>query len=256
VRTLDGRVRAFLSDSYRPLDNIGVAEAVLPVLGSMPGLKIVSCEVTERRLYIKAINERVQGEVRKGDVVQAGVYISNSEVGCGALWVTPLIFRLVCLNGMIREDAQMRKYHAGKNLSAQFGEGAIDWNRITDETKAATDRAFWLTVRDMTKMALEDTRFAQHLDVLRAAAGQKIDREPEEVVEVVGRKLGYTETEGKGVLKHLLMGGDLTRWGMANAVTRFSQDVSSYDRATELERIGGQVVELPQTEWRKLASVN
>jgi hypothetical protein len=36
------------------------------------------------------------------------------------------------------------------------------------------------------------------------------------------------------VLKHLILGGSLTTWGLANAVTRAAQDAESYDRATEL----------------------
>lgn len=37
-------------------------------------------------------------EVRKGDIVQAGVMISNSEVGLGAVSIQPLVYRLVCTN--------------------------------------------------------------------------------------------------------------------------------------------------------------
>jgi len=47
-----------------------------------------------------------------------------------------------------------------------------------------------------------------------------------------------TDAEGKGVLQHLLEGADYTLYGLANAVTRYSQDVESYDRASKLEEIG------------------
>lgn len=102
VRTLDGQMRAFLSDRYRRLDNYDLAAAVLPVLKEMgEGLKIVSTQLTESRMYIKVINDRLELEVKKGDVVQAGMVISNSEVGLGSLKVEPLIYRLICTNGMI-----------------------------------------------------------------------------------------------------------------------------------------------------------
>lgn len=252
VRTLDGRVRAFLSDRYRPLDNLGVAEAVLPVLGEAAGLRIASCEITERRLYIQAVNERVQGEVKKGDAVQAGVCISNSEVGCGALIVSPLIFRLVCENGMIREDSQMRKYHAGR---AHGGDGleVLAWDKLSDEARAASDKAIWLQVRDLTRAALDEALFTRGLDDLRRAAGEQITREPEDVVELTSKRFNLAESEGKGILRHLLVGGDFTRWGLANAVTRLAHDVPSYDRAVELERVGGQVIELEPSAWRLLS---
>lgn len=35
LRTLDGKMRAFLSDRYRRLDNYDLAEAVLPILAEM-----------------------------------------------------------------------------------------------------------------------------------------------------------------------------------------------------------------------------
>lgn len=37
----------------------------------------------------------------------------------------------------------------------------------------------------------------------------------------------------------------MTLYGLANAVTRFSQDVESYDRATKLEEIGYKVLTMP-----------
>ena len=36
-------------------------------------------------MYLKVVNPRLQDEVRPGDVVQAGVSISNSETGRGAV---------------------------------------------------------------------------------------------------------------------------------------------------------------------------
>ena len=47
--------------------------------------------------------------------------------------------------------------------------------------------------------------------------------------------------EASGILGHLAAGGNLSRWGFANAVTRYAQDVESYDRATELEKLGGKL---------------
>ena len=40
-------------------------------------------------------------EVKQGDTVQAGIIISNSEVGLGSLSLRTFLYRLVCLNGMI-----------------------------------------------------------------------------------------------------------------------------------------------------------
>lgn len=72
---------------------------------------------TDTRMYIKVVNERIQTEVVPGDIVQAGILISNSEVGMGSVSVKPLIYRLVCTNGMVA-DVGVGKRHVGRiNIS-------------------------------------------------------------------------------------------------------------------------------------------
>ena len=114
IRTLDGRMRAFLSARYRRLDNLELCAAVLPIINEMKGADIESCEVTESHMYIKVVNKKLKAEVAVGDVVQAGFVVSNSEVGLGSLKVEPLIFRLICKNGLICKDYSQKKYHVGK----------------------------------------------------------------------------------------------------------------------------------------------
>ena len=115
VRTLDGTARAILSDRYRRIDNYEVAQTVLPIISEMQGARIESCELTDTRMYIKVVNERIQTEVVPGDIVQAGILISNSEVGMGSVSVKPLIYRLVCTNGMVA-DVGVGKRHVGRML--------------------------------------------------------------------------------------------------------------------------------------------
>ena len=105
LRTLDGSARAYLSNRYRRIDNIDIAGVTLPILGGLPDIRFESCQITESRMYIKAVNPRLQAEVSPGDIVQAGIIISNSEVGLGSVSIQPLIYRLVCSNGMVVNEA-------------------------------------------------------------------------------------------------------------------------------------------------------
>jgi hypothetical protein len=248
VRTLDNRVRAFLSDRYRPLDNFDLAQIAFDTL-TTPGMRIESTELTERRLYVKAVTERIQLEVKKGDMVQAGIVISNSEVGCGSVKVEPMIFRLVCSNGMIAADHSMRKYHVGRSGS----EGDFAAEFFKNETRMADDRAFWLKVRDVIQGAFSKDLFEAMVGRMQTIAGNEIKAPADDVVEVVQEKFGLSDDERGGVLNHLIKGGDLTQWGLLNAITRTAQDVPDYDRATELERLGGTVLELPKLDWQKIA---
>ena len=40
---------------------------------------------------------------------------------------------------------------------------------------------------------------------------------------------------------------------LMQAVTRASQDVEDYDRASELEQLGGQIIELAPSQWKTIA---
>ena len=230
--------RALLSERYRRIDNMEIASAVLPLFAGNDGYSVESCEVTENRLYLKILNKRLEMEVRKGDIVQAGVIISNSEVGLGAVSVQPLVYRLVCTNGLIINDFGERRNHVGRQAKM-----AEDFTLYSDETLEAEDKAFMLKLRDTTMAAIEESRFAQVVDKLKEAAGIPIKGNVQEVVELTGREFGITQDEQNGIFKYLVEGGDLSLYGLTNAVTRASQDVESYDRATALEGIGWQIMQ-------------
>jgi hypothetical protein len=249
VRTLDGAVRAFLSDRYQRIENEDIAEVALPVLAEQPDMRVESCAVTERRLYIKALFPRIAGEVAKGDVVQAGVIISNSEVGAGAIEVAPLLFRLVCLNGLIVQDHRVRGFHIGPRII----EGDDVRELLTDEARQADDRAILLKLRDVVRACADPAQFETRLERLRRAAQEPVTGDLAKAVEVLALKSGLNEAERGSVLRHLIMGGDLTRWGLVNAVTRIANDALSYDRATELEALGGTLLDLPRQDWREIA---
>ena len=115
IRSMDygnGRMaRALLSDRYRRIDNMEIASAVLPLFAGQADMQVMSCEVTENRMYLKIVNKRLETDVVPGDTVQGGVIISNSEVGLGAVSVQPLLYRLVCTNGMVVNDLGERRTH-------------------------------------------------------------------------------------------------------------------------------------------------
>ncbi len=254
IRTLDGNVRAFLSDRYRRIDNEMVAESVLPVIGSMDGADIKSCEITEDRLYLKVVNERLKSEVSVGDVVQAGFMITNSEVGLGSVNVSPLLYRLVCTNGMIAADRNVGKYK--KTHVGRINESNVDMSIFRDETLEADDRAFMMKLQDAVRAAIDEVRFAQLIDQLREAKDARIEAKIiPKVVELTAREVGIRQNEEDSVLGHLIEGKDLSLYGLGNAVTRYAQDVKSYDRSTELESIGYKVITIAPTRWKSILSM-
>lgn len=236
IRALDGRVRGVLSDSYRALDNYDLGTmAIETLLGLGATIDDGDCQITERKMYIKALLRSVTGEVKKGDEVCAGIIIENSEIGYGSLAIKPLLLRKVCDNGMIINELASRKRHVGKKAD-EFA--PIE---LANDTKSAEDTAFWLKVRDHIKHGLSEVTFQSILERMQESSKKEV-KEPQVAVEMIAKSHGFTIKEKDDVMTYLLKGGDITNWGFANAVTRMAQDVESYDRSVELEHIGWDVL--------------
>lgn len=266
VRTLDGRVRAFMSPKYRPLDNFELANAILPKLIAL-GAEIMSCELTETRMYIKAIlpdlsdklpegavwgqgHQRIASFSGEGGKLVASIVVSNSEVGAGTLRVEPSVFTTWCSNLAVITEAAMKKYHVGRSHDA-----ADDFTIYRDETREADDKAFWMKVQDVTAAAFDRSIFQRAVDQIRKASEVMIvsDDVPA-VVDVAVKQLALPEKTTGGILSMLSRGGDLSQWGLSSAITAAANFVDGYELATDMERAGGKVLVLAGRDWDAIAN--
>lgn len=245
IRTLGGDVRAFLSNKYRRIDNEQIARAALEVLAELPLVQIVSSEITEHRLHLQFTLPTIAGEVKVGDVVQAGGAISNSEVGLGSMSVSALLWRLRCLNGMKTAET-LRRNHVGRLVE---DEGEMEWSQ---DTIAADDKALLLKVRDMVRAAVDETKFRVRLSRARDLVGMPPIANVAQAIEVLANKVPLVGTEKDDILMSLINGGDLSAWGLLNAVTNQAHRAKDYDRAVEFEEMGGALFELPRDQWREI----
>jgi hypothetical protein len=263
VRTLDGNIRAFLSDRYRPLDNYDLADAIIPALIEA-NVQVESCNVTETKMYIKARMPWLDRELPVPEGLKMGVghnffvrrieaalTITNSEVGAGMVAINPGIFERQCTNLAVFKDEGFGRMHIGKKAGDNENGGVSAY--LSDETKRADDRAVWLKVRDVVKATMDGRVMDAIVAKLNAARADEITGDPAKVVEVFAKKEGLNEAEKGGLLRHLAGSGEMTRYGLQWAVTRLAGDVEDYDRASELERMGGRVIELAANDWKVLA---
>src|SRR5919201_1221078 len=95
-------------------------------------------EITERNLYLRLVSTRLEGQVRLGQIVRAGVQIMNSEVGLGAFVVRPLLFTLACRNGAVVDLEVQRRAHIGAALG---GDDGNTWEWLSDEALVARSHA-------------------------------------------------------------------------------------------------------------------
>ena len=264
VRTLDGNARAFLSDAFSlDLDNFDVfkmAAKAMEEAGLCPE-NVVSCEVTERRLYIKVVSPKLEATIqpsnltrphgghhmlKEPEVVQAGFILSNSETGLGSLSIQQVVMKLMCTNLWIKEEG-VRQRHLGKTLEA-----SEDGTVYRSDTRQAEARVKLLKIRDHVTAALDEPRFRALVATMQETAEVKLEGSVEKIVEVTARKFGLSEGEKDDVLKNLIEGADISLWGLTNAITATAQTADTYDRATDLEAIGGRFFSLPAADIKEI----
>lgn len=252
VRTLDGKARAFLSNRYKRIDNHEtLAHAITALQNADTEVKIESSDVTDTNLYMKAVFPRIEGDVKVGDTVQAGLILRNSEVGSGKLAVEPFIKRLVCLNGMAVMDRKGAAY-SRSHLGAAAGIGTLQHHLRAETIDADTQAALMLMQDTITALSNRDT-FDALLADMQATTDRRIKGDPIKAVEELSKTFSLNEKESSNVLTSLIEGADLSQWGLLNAVTDASKQASSYDRATDMEAIGGRILDLNPSQWEKIA---
>ena len=108
-------------------------------------------------------------------------------------------------------------------------------------------------IRDFVQAAVSEVTFLQTAHKLQRTLGIRLTGDPVKTVEVLAQRYTLNDDERTGVLRHLIEDGELSGYGLVNAVTHYSQNVDNYDRATDLEALGGRLLELPAQEWKVLA---
>ena len=249
IRTLDGEARAILSDAYKPMDNSLIMQGALPVLQSIPDLKVRTQALTDTKMYLQFTIPGLRAEVTPGDVVEYGVTLTNSEVGHGAVNVQTFLYRLVCSNGMVR-NSLLNQRHVGRKL----GGSTEDYSLFKHDTIVAELESFKLRFRDTLGAALTDIEFHKHVDALRTAAGDMIER-PDTVIKNVTQRFNLTQEEGESILVNMVQNNGLSRWGLANGITAQCHIAGvPVDRQYQFESIGSDIIDLTPNEWQALTA--
>lgn len=254
-RCLDGRVRAALSNKYRILDDLDIAFASLDVIKRNNGT-ILECTASESRMEIKftathmvehipedrggggfekhlrrtTLDPNQFRNLGKGAVCPF-VRVSHSGVGEGGLNVGYGVLRLACINGAVTEQA-MNQIHLG---------AAQDMGLLTEETIAADSKAIMLKCRDLIQVSLDSRTFGRIVTVAKKAQADTIEAPSAAVANLV-ENAGLSDADREGILAHFLRDYDANRWGLAQAVSRYSQECDDADTASTLETVSGKII--------------
>lgn len=238
-----GVARAWLSDGYKTIDHLDTLMAVFDgIRAAGHPVAIDSCDLTERRMYVRVRCEAVQvlapallsgyrspfTGARGADnpVVSAGFVVANSETGCGAATVTPRLVAQVCANGMTVTRDAVRAVHLGERMD----EG-VRWSGDTQDRQLALITA---KARDAVAAFLSPGYAERVVRDLERTAGRPVS-DAAKTVEVVSARLRYSEAQQAQILDHFIKGGDLTAGGIMHAVTSAAQVQADGDAAWDLE---------------------
>ena len=97
-------------------------------------------DIRDEAFSLDLVSPRISAEVRRGDVIQAGVRIEHAHTGERATTIMAFVMRVVCTNGMIqRECVGSRETTRTRRLNADRGDAAIlqtdQVRRLTEEVK-------------------------------------------------------------------------------------------------------------------------
>lgn len=264
VRTLDGQVRAFLSDRYRSLDNQDLLAICLREVKAA-GAEVWDLRLTDNEFRFLAVAPQISGQVsidrtfdpgdgwmsrwagKEGDTLNAALTVSNSETGHGGLNVRPAILRKVCANFCVWQDGVARVHIGGKIKD----EGEIFFS---DDTKRQEDKVIWMKVTDVVRSTFTPAVFQKKIEAINATTKVAVEK-PVEAVEAAVKNLGLPSEYRDAILEEFLGSGDKSQWGLVNALTEMANpERPDLDDSTRnlFEDVGGQVLAMSERQFEAL----
>jgi len=255
----NGTARALLSDRFKCFDNDDMFQTILPPLMENPAqFQVAQANLSESRLYMrfKSLNQTGAG-ANLNDIMANGVGFSNSETGMGSVSVYAIMWTLACLNGMQTEN----KTRSSHITSARDGD---DWGLLSGEAKDADNRALNLKLRDLVGAYSSREMFDETLEKMKAAAADTIEGEYSvaDTVNNLGTVMRLTKKETSNVLDGLMKtigqagyenDRPLSRATLINAITA-AGNVSDIDATDDWQRRGGQLLNIGQRDWHRIAA--
>lgn len=160
-------------------------------------------------------------------VVWAGFDVRTSELGYGAVNLTPVLTVEICGNALRLDVDSFRKIHLGKRQEEGIFQPSSATQRASLElikNEAADAVRGWLDI-DFIRRTIER---------LEEEAGVPVNNAIE-TIETVTRGLQFSNAERESVLQCFVLGGQMNAGGIMQAVSAAAQTIEDADRAFEME---------------------
>lgn len=265
IRTLDGKVRAVLGDTFRVIDHVDMAFASLDAVRASGG-EVIEASLSDSHMRLKfttrsmfetmnvttkegghswygaganpsrfeVIDFNRGGELPGGSgTVHPLVTISNSETGHGGFNVSIGIFVGWCTNLAIIEKS-VSQIHLGERMKVGV---------YSDATLKQESKAIFMKARDAVRAAFNPTSFKKMVDIARRSDTLEIGS-PTSAIENVSKLVTLSDEGRDALLNYFVKDYRLTNFGLAQAVARFAQDATDTERQAELEDVAGKVIRM------------
>lgn len=273
VRALDGDVRAFLSDSYRVVDNLWIAEKALGVARDC-NARVLEASLTDSHMRLKFVAPEIWNELEvvrtSGDSsrwyaggIGSQAYLSkvsaksmgdlpdlddqggagtvwpigglgNSETGHGRTFFDGGILLAVCFN-IARVEERLAEIHLG---------GKLETGIFRADTVHAEAETIQLKLRDCMHAFFTPAEFAKIVDQVRATTEKKILAPSMATKLLVKKDDRLADQDLDALLSHFTGGtqpGGQTVFNLGQTVSRMAQD-RPVEKAAELEALAGEIV--------------
>jgi hypothetical protein len=219
-RTIRGnQVRAILSESYAPFDDADLLPMVAAALGD-DDVQVQLMDLSDHHSHFRILFPRLETEAKPGDVIRAGIHISNSEVGLRGVIVESIAYRLVCTNGLVSpfRTSRISARHVGNP------------NRLREFVRTAVSEA--------------KSNIPQLLDAYKATVHHRIE-EPVKLIERTANEGGLSQEQMRRILQSLTHEEDSdSLYGVINAFTRAAQGETTLEDRYQFERVGSSLLRL------------
>ena len=238
IREVNGKVRAFLSDSYKRFDSMQLYVSFLKAI-SEQGALLLDAFSDESKDYFEVIHPQivpVRTELNGTVFMSFGARLRHSDYGDGALEMRTFNMQAVCLNGMVTES-KLREVHLGKKLPDDIA--------LSAETVRLDSMAKASLISDTVKNVFSPENLKNDIARIQRAGSIRIDFE-KEIKKLP--KMGMLENEIKNLTGKLMLNnendgikGEASLWKLAQAIGAVAKDVKP-DRTRELNELAGQVM--------------
>ncbi len=251
VRTLNGEVRAILSDKFKAYESYDIFSSVLDYAMKInKNITFKSAYITDLFVELELVD---QGRVYKIDIdgkpdlYYTGISIKNSEVGYSAFEVNILLYRQICSNGLISPmfNKNFRRIHIGRKV-----EDEEYWN----EDLIAENRYLINELNNLVHSAFDENNINKILEKLSEYSKQSI---PSSIkfIDASKKVLGLSEQEKDMIWQNL---ESKTRFGFINAITQTAQYFTKIENKKpserlRLEELAGELL-FKEQYWRDIES--